>query len=212
MFIFPQLNRGSPVHVEGWGSTYWGTFSYLCYDCPIHSSAIWAILEFISRHSNVLFQYSKQWLVIIFLKDEYLYTVKKNFILDTLGASNVCIGYKKGEGPQNLGWKRQEGRWPFIPSEIEFRSFSTSIHSRNVIVTSYKQIEVIVTMWYGCLDLKILIHKNTRIWISSFHDMIPSGGSFRFISGAILCFVPFYGRMFLCGTKWTFSHWNTRRE
>lgn len=73
--LFPQLNRESPVHVEGWGSTYWGTFSYLY---------LWLPHTFLCHMSypglktfQCIISMSKQWLVIIFLKDEYLYTVKK---------------------------------------------------------------------------------------------------------------------------------------
>ena len=50
----------------------------------------------------------KNWQHIIFFKKDPLNI--ENFILDATDASNLCLGYKKEEGPQSLGLKRQKGR------------------------------------------------------------------------------------------------------
>lgn len=72
VFIFPP-NRG--VQFEGEVAHTEEHLVIFGYDCPIHSSAIY-ILSLFWRHLQCIILIFKQWLVIIFLKDEYLYTVK----------------------------------------------------------------------------------------------------------------------------------------
>lgn len=138
---------------------------------------------------------------IIFFKNRYF--KHRKFYLRHSRGFKCMRRIQKGRGASKFRLKKTERKIALYKiSEIEFRSFSTSIHSRNVTVTSYKQIKVIVTMWYGCLDLKIFDSQKYQNLNSQFSLYDPFRMPFSvFISGAILCFVPFYGRMFICGTE-----------
>lgn len=64
--------KGEVAHTEEHLVIFAMTAPYI----PLSYEVSWSLFQYIRIHFNVLFKYSKQWLVIIFLKDEYLYAVQ----------------------------------------------------------------------------------------------------------------------------------------